>query len=141
MAKTLTFDTGLVDYEINGVPVRFNPSDETFTHRLYETFNTLDGLQTSFAEGDGFEKFVELDAEMRKTIDGLLGDGVSDQLFPNMNCYALADGLPVWVNLVMALLYETTEAYEREFGKTDNRVKAHNKKYASMMAKYRKGRK
>ena len=141
MAKTLSFETGIVDYEINGVPVSFNPTDETFVSGLYATFGSLERLQTAFAEGDGFEKFTELDRDMRAQIDGLLGEGASDGLFPNMNCYALADGLPAWTNLFMALLYETVGAYEREFGKTDARVKAHRKKYDAMMAKYRKGKK
>ena len=131
----------MVEYEINGVPVKFNPTDESFTNRLYETFGVLEGLQNAFAEGDGFEKFSELDKDMRAIIDGLLGDGIADKLFEGMNCYALADGLPVWMNLIMALLYEVTEAYEREFGKTDARVRAHKKKYGAMIAKYSRGKK
>lgn len=140
MAKSLTFETGLVDYDINGVAVRFNPTDETFAQGLYEAFNTLDKLQTAFAEGDDFSKFAELDKDMRAIIDNLLGVGVADALFEDMNCYALADGLPAWTNLVLALFGEVSEAYEREFGKTDARVKAQNAKYEKMLAKY-KGKK
>ncbi len=142
MPKSLTFETGLVEYDINGaVSVKFNPADETFTQKLYDAFKTLDKLQTEFADGDDFSKFIELDKEMRAIIDDLLGEGVSDALFENMNCYALAGGLPAWVNLVMAILYEVTEAYEREFGKTDARVKEHRAKYETMLSKYRKGSK
>lgn len=142
MPKALTFETGLVEYDINGaLTVRFNPTDETFTQGLYETFAALDKLQTDFAEGDDFSKFMELDKEMRVLIDNLLGEGASDALFGSMNCYAIADGLPVWTNLVMALLYEVTEAYEGEFGKTDARVKEHKEKYSAMLAKYNKGKK
>lgn len=141
MPKALTFETGLVEYDINGAAtVRFNPTDETFTQNLYETFKELDKMQASFAEGDDFSQFIGLDKDMRGCIDKLLGEGVSDALFCGMNCYALADGLPAWTNLILALLYEVTEAYEREFGKTDSRVKAHKAKYGAMLAKY-KGKK
>lgn len=143
MAKTLSFATGVVEYDVNGVKVRFNPTDEGFVSKLYDAFGSLEGLQGDL-KGDGkaedvLEKFARLDKEMRETIDGLLGAGVADALFPGMNCYAVADGLPVWMNLVLALLDEVTEAYEREFGKTDERLKAHSSKYDAIMAKYGKG--
>lgn len=141
MAKTLTFETGLVDYDFNGVyTARFNPTDETFISKLEGAFDSLDGIQETVKDSP-FEKFAELDRDMRVTIDGLLGDGAADALFPNMNCYAIADGLPVWMNLVLALMDEVSEACEREFGKTDGRMKAHSKKYDAMLAKYGKGKK
>ncbi len=139
MAKQLTFDKNLVEYDINGdYTLKFNPTDEGFVARLEALFESLEGLQGRLAEGKGFAQFGELDAEMRAQIDALLGEGASDALFADMNCYAIADGLPVWMNLVFALLDEVADAYEREFGKTDARVKAHNAKYDALMAKYRK---
>lgn len=141
MAKSLQFDTGLVEYDINGAAkVSFNPTDETFVHKLESAFRSLDHLQEEVISDEGFERFIALDKEMRETIDGLLGAGVADALFPNMNCYAISGGLPVWMNLVLALLDEVSEAYEREFGKTDERVRSHKAKYDAMMAKYRKGK-
>lgn len=141
LAKSLSFDTGAVEYDINGAAtVTFNPTDEGFVSKLYDTFGALDGLQDDMAQGDDSEdvldKFARLDVEMRAAIDGLLGPGVSEALFAGMNCYAIADGLPVWMNLVLALLDEVTEAYEREYGKTDARLKAHSAKYDAIIAKY-----
>lgn len=142
MAKSLSFADNLVEYEINGrATVRFNPTDETFVAKLERAFGSLDGLQDELASDTGLDRFAQLDREMRETIDGLLGNGVADALFPDMNCYALADGLPVWMNLVLALVDEVGEAYEREFGKTDARLKAHSSKYDAMLAKYRRGKK
>lgn len=141
LAKSLSFDTGAVEYDINGAAtVTFNPTDEGFVSKLYDTFGALDSLQDDMAQGDDSEdvldKFARLDVEMRAAIDGLLGPGVSEALFAGMNCYAIADGLPVWMNLVLALLDEVTEAYEREYGKTDARLKAHSAKYDAIIAKY-----
>ena len=139
MGKSLSFDTGVVEYDINGaVKARFNPTDESFAAKVEKSFDALEGLQDRLEGTDGLEGFAELDAEMRATIDGLLGDGVSDALFHDMNCYAIADGLPVWMNLMLALMDEITEAYEREFGKTDARVKSHGEKYDALLAKYRR---
>lgn len=138
MAKTIAFADNRQEYDLGGkVKVRFNPTDETFVAKLEQTFSSLDGLQEQVASVPGIQKFVELDKDMRKKIDALLGDGVSDALFEDMNCYALADGLPVWMNLILAILDEVSEAYESEFGKSDARYRQHAAKYDAMMRKYR----
>lgn len=140
MAKSLTFADNRREYDLNGkITVRFNPTDEGFVSRLRDTFEKLDALQELLSSGDMFERFGELDMDMRARIDALLGDGVSEALFEDMNCYALADGMPVWANLVLAILDEVAEAYEDEFGKTDARVKSHTDKYDALMRKYRRG--
>jgi len=151
MARTLTFDTGIVEYDINGAAtVRFNPTDSTFVEKLYKTFTDLDAKQGEFQKrveeigDDGEEMFSyanERDAEMRGIIDGLLGEGVADALFPDMNCYALADGLPVWINLMFAIAEEIEGAYSSEQKKSDPRMRNYNDKYGAMMAKYKKGKK
>ena len=147
-AKSLSFDDGLVEYEINGkATARFNPTDAAFVDRLYQTFTDLDAKQEEFQArvdeigADGAEMFAyakERDAEMRQIIDGLLGEGVADALFPDMNCYALADGLPVWINLLFAVAEEIEAAYHLEQDKTDRRMKAYSDKYAGMMKKYKR---
>ena len=141
---TLGFDTGLVHYEINGVKVSFNPTDEGFVRRLQDAFAAIEGVRES-PEGEGgdvFALFAERDKEMRGIIDGLLGDGIADALFPGMNCYALANGLPVCANLLLLLLDEVGDAYERELDKADESVAAHSERYKALMAKYGKdGRK
>ena len=149
--KSLTFDTGVVEYDINGAAkVRFNPTDSAFVERLYRTFTDLDAKQEEFQKrvdeigGDGEEMFAyakERDAEMRGMIDGLLGDGVAEALFPDMNCYALADGLPAWINLMFAISEEIEAAFTAERKKGDPRARQYNEKYAAMMAKYKKGKK
>lgn len=147
MAKQLKFDTGLVEYEINGVPVAFNPADSSFAERLYDCFAQLDSRQGEFSKrvqeiGDDGEKMFayanERDAEMRETIDSLLGDGVADKLFPNMNCYALADGMPVWINLMVAIAEEIEGAFSREQKRNNPRMQKISAKNEELLAKYRK---
>lgn len=148
MAKELKVDTGLTEYVINGdVTVRFNPADAGFTERLYDVFSQLESRQGEFQKrvdeiGDDADELFsyarERDAEMRGCIDGLLGDGVADKLFPNMNCYALSDGMPVWMNLMLALAEEVQEAYSRERSGNDPRMKRISDKNAELLAKYKK---
>lgn len=140
MAKLIEFEKGLVEYDIGGaLTVRFNPTDEGFIAKIEDTFASLDGLQERLAEDGSFSQFGELDAQMRAKVDGLLGDGAADALFEGMNCFAIADGLPVWLNLMLALMDEVSDACEREFGRTDARFGEHKAKYQKMMAKYRAG--
>ena len=147
MAKTLNFDDGLVEYEINGVPVRFNPTDAKFAERLYNSFTMLESRQDEFKKrveeiGDNSEEMfayaTERDSEMRGIIDGLLGNGVADALFPNMNCYALADGMPVWINLMFAIAEEIESAFSNEQKRSDPRLKQFDKKHQELLAKYKK---
>ena len=148
MAKNLNFETGVVEYEINGVAkARFNPTDVNFAQRMYSSFMELDSRQDEFQKrvedigddsGEMFAYAQERDAEMRAIIDGLLGEGVADALFPDMNCYALADGMPVWVNLMFAVAEEIQGAFEGEQAKADPRLRDISDKNAELLAKYKK---
>lgn len=148
MAKTLSFDTGLVEYEINGAATaRFNPTDSNFVERLWKCFTDLESHQDEFQKKvdeigeDGQRMFAyakERDAEMRSIIDSLLGEGVADALFPSMNCYALADGLPAWMNLMFSIADEIQSAYDKQGKRADPRINGYSKKYQSMMRKYKR---
>lgn len=134
----LKFDTGLVTYNLNGVcEVSFNPTDSAFVERLFNAFDTLDKKQEAYkAEIDKtadkkeiFEIARERDAEMRSMIDEALGVPVCDALFGNMNVYALADGLPVWCNLMLAVIDEIDTSFAREQKLTNPRISKYTSKY------------
>lgn len=140
--KELNFETGLVTYNLNGkCEVSFNPTDSNFVERLYSALEELDKKQEDYksrAEGlDGramFDFARERDAEMRGIIDGVFECPVSDALFGGMNVYAVAGGLPVWCNLMLAILDEIDAAATREQKTTNSRVA----KYVAKYQKYRK---
>lgn len=134
----LKFDDGKVEYTLNGkCSVRFNPTDGTFTERLFNCFTDLDKKQEAYkAEiekcGDKSEIFNiarRRDAEMREMIDSVLGASVCDALFGDMNVYALADGLPVWCNLMLAIMDECNSAFSREQMRTNPRISKYTAKY------------
>lgn len=145
--KSLNFDIGLIEYDINGqCKVRFNPSDAEFIQRFHDTAEKLDKRQDELENevdqaGEDPKAMYALlskrDKAMRATIDDLLGDGVADALFGNMNCYALADGLPIWMNLVLAIADEINDNLDEEQAKADPRLKSYSKKYDDLMAKYK----
>ena len=147
MAKEIKFSTGVEEFRINGVPVRFNPTDTAFVERMHKVFDDLSGKQDEFQRRideigeDGAAMFAyaaERDRDMRGMIDNLLGAGVADALFPDMNCYALADGLPAWINLMFAVAEEVDAAFSAEQKKSDPRIRGYTKKYEAMRRKYRR---
>ncbi len=148
MARELNFATGLVDYTINGgAHVRFNPADIAFTERFYDTFIQLDSQQDEFQRrideiGDDKAEFFayarERDEEMRKLIDSLFGENIADEIFGEMSTYAVADGMPLWVNFLFAIAEEIRNAYDEEKRKQDPRLKQFDSKHEELLAKYRK---
>lgn len=136
--KELNFETGLVSYNLNGaVQVTFNPTDFAFVERLFNTFDALDAKQEAYnAEVEKtadkrkiFEIARQRDTEMRAMIDDVLGQPVCDALFGGMNVYALSDGLPVWCNLMLALMDEIDTGFAREQKATNPRIQKYTAKY------------
>lgn len=134
--EKIQFDSGVKEYSLNDkCSVFFNPTDSNFAESLYITFSELDRKQEEYRTEkieDGMEAFRknrERDREMREAIDGVLGAGVCQALFGSMNVYALADGLPVWANLMLAIIDEMDDAVKAEQKKTNPRVARYTAKY------------
>lgn len=136
--KELTFETGLVTYSLNGAcEVRFNPTDTAFARRLFDAFDALEQRQEGYQQQAAalrepreiFAFARERDQEMRQLLDGLLGAGTSDAIFGEMDLYAMAGGLPVWCNLLLALMDEMDAALAREKKAADPRLKKYLDKY------------
>lgn len=136
--SAITFDTGLVNYTINGkTEVQFNPTDSAFVEKLFNTFEILDQKQEAYSEEVArtadkkqiFELARKMDAEMRTMIDVLFDTPVCAEIFGNMNVYALADGLPVWSNLMLAIMEEIDTSFAREQKATNPRIAKYTAKY------------
>lgn len=140
----LKFDTGLVEYDLNGkCKVTFNPSDREFVERLYSAVEQLEKTQDEYKKkmeplGPGKELFAvasEQDKAMKKIIDEFFGVPVCKSLFENMSVCAFADGLPVWLNLMLALVDEINESVGDIEKKADPRVKKYTDKYQKHLNK------
>lgn len=135
--NTLNFDTGIVTYSVNeSCEVSFNPTDSAFVEKLFNAFDSLDKKQDAYkAEiekiGDKREIFEiarKRDTEMREIIDEIFGP-VSSSLFGSMNVYAIANGLPVWCNFLLAVMDEVDTTFAREQKATNPRIAKYTSKY------------
>lgn len=134
----LNFETGLVTYTINGkCDVSFNPTDSNFVERLYSAFEDLDRKQEGYKaqiermadkkEIFGFAR--ERDKEMRDIIDGVFESPVSDAIFGGLNVYALAEGVPVWCNLMLSVMDAIDSTFAREQKAMNPRIHKYIDKY------------
>lgn len=136
-SKKLSFSDGLVSYDLNGkFELTFNPTDSAFVERLFNTFDALDKKQEEYRaevekadRREVFEIARKRDAEMRDMIDSALEAPVCAAVFSSMNVYALADGLPVWANLLLAIMDEIDTSFAREQKQSDIRIRKYSEKY------------
>lgn len=137
MSESIHFDTGLVTYDLNDcVSVSFNPTDPAFFGRVYDAFDALDKKQEAYRkEIETADKRAvleitrRLDAEMRQTIDELFDQPVCAPLFGKMNVYAVAGGLPVWANLMLAIIEKAEDALPKERAQTQAKIAKYTAKY------------
>lgn len=136
--KELNFETGLVTFSVNGrAEITFNPTDSAFVEKLFNAFDTLDKRQESYKaevertadKREVFDTARKMDEEMREIIDGVFGFALCAAVFSDMNVYALADGLPVWANLMLAVMDEVDTTFAMEQKKTNPRIQKYSKKY------------
>lgn len=135
--KKLNITTGAQEYRLNDkCTVFFNPSDPAFADKLYTAFDALkkkqdvrDNNVEKMSAREMFDWLKELDAEMRGTIDGVFDQPVCDPLFGNVSVYAIADGAPLWMNLMVAIMDEMDEGIKREKAFHSEKLAKYTKKY------------
>jgi hypothetical protein len=136
--NALNFETGLVTYSINGTcEVAFNPTDSYFVERLFNAFDSLDKKQDAYRtevertanKREIFDLARARDEEMRGIIDDLFGQPVCAEVFGGMNVYAIASGLPVWCNFMLAVIDEIDTTFAREQKATNPRIAKYTEKY------------
>ena len=137
---SVNFANGIKTFTVNGVcEISFNPTDSFFVEKLYDTFDILDQKQTKYREQvnsltDNREIFKvsrAMDEEMRADVNAIFGKDVCTELFSDMNIYAMADGLPVWVNFLLAVMDVVADSMSEEQRRSNARLDEY-------LAKYRK---
>lgn len=135
--EKLNISTGRKSYQINDTDtIEFNPTDSSFVEKLFDVFDSLDKKQDEYREklaaaaGKAvFDVARQCDAEMREKINNLFDKDICGSLFGEMNVYAMADGLPVWCNLLLAVMDEIDDSFVKERQMTDERVRKYTAKY------------
>lgn len=136
--KELRFQSGQEEFDLNGkIKVQFNPTDSFFVEKLYKAFEQLDKKQeqrqkevagmTDLQQVFAFSR--EVDGEMRAILDGVFDAPVSEAVFGEMNVYSMADGLPVWCNLLLAVMEVIDATLAREQKATNPRIQKYTAKY------------
>lgn len=137
--KELNFSTGVIEYKINGAcTFSFNPTDISFAEKLFNAFDTLDKKQELYraavdnAADDNRELFNighKMDEEVREILNNMFGFDICTAVFGDMSLYSLSEGLPVWANLMLAIIDEADSAFAREQKETNPRLAKYTKKY------------
>lgn len=133
----LSFNTGRRSFNINGVvEVSFNDTDASFVEKLYGLFRKLDEQHENYKGNldqcvgeEVFTRMRELDSDMRVDINNLFGKDVCNPLFGDTNVFALADGLPLWANLLLTIMDQIDSATAREQKATSPRVQKYVAKW------------
>ena len=80
-------------------------------------------------EKEIFALAKETDGKIREVLNALFEKEVCEPLFGNMNLFAYSGGMPVWVNLMLALSDEMNTAMLAEADARDKRIEKYVKKY------------
>lgn len=135
--KELNVAAGLETFKINGVcEVVFCPTDPVFVEKLYNVFDSLDQKQEAYAEeiqkAQKHEIFTiarKRDAELREMVNEVFGFDICSAVFGSVSVCAMADGLPLWSNLMLAVMDEVDSSFEREQKRTNPRIEKYTAKY------------
>lgn len=136
--ERINFETGVKEYSLNDkCTVCFNPTDGAFVESLFNTFNELDKknekyrveIEKTADKKEVFRIAREYDAELRGMIDGIFYDGLCNELFGSVSVFALAGGLPIWANLLLAIMDEVDTSFAREQKLTNPRISKYTAKY------------
>lgn len=138
--KEIILDSGKKSYSINGCEISFNPTDIHFMEGLYNVLDALDSMaeerkrETSSVSNakEIFELSRRYDKEMRDRLDNAVGGPVSEAVAGDMNIYALSDGLPIFANIILAIMDEMDTGIADQAERGNPRLEA-------LLSKYKKG--
>lgn len=135
----LNINLGVEEYVINGkTKIYLNPTDPAFVGKMYARFTELEaqdkewrGKMASLENAAVLQAWEEGDAIFRGAVDDLLGDGTCASICGSISVLALSDGLPLWMNIMLAIIDMMDSAVARE-------QKATNPKLQKYLSKYHK---
>ena len=141
----LNFQTGRKTYTVNGgVEISFEPSDPKFASAVVSAFQKCSDIAKTTADlnfegaANTIEALEKMESEVRKEIDAAFGYAVCDKVFSGLSVIAVADGLPVWTNFLMAVIDEVDQSMPEGEGRTKERVQKYMSRYENKYGKYKK---
>ncbi len=142
----IQIESGIKEYPITlydgqePVVVRFNPTNMIFIEKVFNTFDEMDeigeGINAKIREvGDDWKRLFELTREaeqkMRGKLNEAFGKDICTPLFGEYeSVYAAGDGLPIWANILLAIIDEMDSAFVEEKKKQNPRIQKYTEKYS-----------
>ena len=131
--------TGVQEYNLAGkVTVRFNPTDMQFADRMRVTLDNCiareEAYQNEIKDSDDivamFSKAHEADEDIAKYLNALFGVDVVSPLCEDVSVRAWADGMPIWANVLMAVMEVMDASQEEAVKASQKRIEKYTKKYS-----------
>lgn len=142
----IQIESGIKEYPITlydgqePVVVRFNPTNMIFIEKVFNTFDEMDEIGESINAkirevGDDWKRLFELTREaeqkMRGKLNEAFGKDICTPLFGEYeSVYAAGDGLPIWANILLAIIDEMDSAFVEEKKKQNPRIQKYTEKYS-----------
>lgn len=135
----LKIDDGVQEINLNGkVTVMLNLTDTNFIERFFNAFEDMDSQQEEYRnrinQAENKEIFSiakEMNEVMKDKIDAAFGQPICDDLFGDISLYAIAGGLPIWCNLMLAIVDEIDSTNKSQKKLTNPRIQKYISKYKS----------
>lgn len=135
--QELNISTGLVTFKVNDAcEVTINPTDVAFVEKLYSVFEELDKKQEEYKneinaaeKRDVFRVADRMNTELREMVNGAFEMDICSAVFGNMSVCAMADGLPLWANLLLGFMDVVDDSFISEQKKTSARITKYSSKY------------
>ena len=138
MAEIIRFETGVKEFSLNdAVTVRFCPTDMDFIEKVFNVADTIDKRTEEYQERvknlednrDVFDEARAIDGEIRDLLNSIFDMDICTPLFGSMSTFAAADGLPVWANLIFAIIDTLDGDFAEQKKRTNSRLKKYTAKY------------
>lgn len=135
--KEINVAAGLETFKINdSFEIAFCPTDALFVERLFLAFDAVEAKQEEYGEmtknAEGREIFTvakRINEDIREIINSAFDCDICFEVFGNVCIMSLADGLPLWCNLLLALMDEVDTSFAREQKRTNPRIAKYTSKY------------
>ncbi len=131
MSTTINFDDGLRSYDLNGDSSRiimFNPTDFAIATRFDIAIKEIEKYKAKniLADGDIINEtsvaVSDLDTFIKKQIDFILGNPVSDVVFGNVSPMSPVGGVPLYERFLDAVSPIITAEIEKENKEVSKRI-------------------
>lgn len=139
----LNYTAGKREYTLpSGAIIHFDPCDSEFANKIIVAVRNCNNIQNSFPK----EPFTDLDTQLsfiqkmngdiREEIDKAFGEPVCEKACCGSSPISLSDGLPVWMNFLMAVIDEIDANMPEGEKRSRARVQQYMDKYNTKYGKY-----